>query len=114
MRAAVDEISCDFLIQSALRGCRLAKNREAGHKSGGGCDARCTEQHRQASGLTVKFNKLILGPHTIGPTVDVPELKALAEFGVVFLLFMIGLNYSLHHLRGSKPEYLVPQCMQLG
>ena len=48
---------------------------------------------------------VILGPHTIGPIVDVPELKALAEFGVVFLLFMIGLNYSLP---------LVPQCMQLG
>ena len=26
---------------------------------------------------------LILGPHTIGPTIYVPEFKALAEFGVV-------------------------------
>ena len=38
---------------------------------------------------------LILGPHTVGPTVYVPEFKVLAEFGVVFLLFSIGLNYSL-------------------
>jgi len=38
---------------------------------------------------------LILGPHTAGPTVHVPEFEVLAEFGVVFLLFSIGLNYSL-------------------
>lgn len=36
---------------------------------------------------------VILGPHTIGPTFNVPEFKTLAEFGVVFLLFTIGLNY---------------------
>jgi len=49
---------------------------------------------------------LILGPHTIGPTVDVPELKALAEFGVVFLLFMIGLNYSLPQLHALRHQVL--------
>jgi CPA2 family monovalent cation:H+ antiporter-2 len=38
---------------------------------------------------------VILGPHTAGPTVQVPEFAALAEFGVVFLLFTIGLNFSL-------------------
>ena len=38
---------------------------------------------------------IILGPHTIGYTVSVPELTTLAEFGVVLLLFAIGLNYSL-------------------
>ena len=47
---------------------------------------------------------IILSPHTIGPALDVPEIKGLAEFGVVFLLFTIGLNYSLpqlHALRGQ-------------
>ncbi|MBA4263427.1 MAG: sodium:proton exchanger, partial [Comamonadaceae bacterium] len=34
---------------------------------------------------------VILGPHTVGPTIHVPEFEALAEFGVVFLLFTIGL-----------------------
>ncbi len=46
---------------------------------------------------------MILGPHTIGPVVSMPELEALAEFGIVFLLFTIGLNFSLpqtHALRG--------------
>lgn len=41
---------------------------------------------------------LILGPHTAGPTVYVAEFKVLAEFGVVFLLFSIGLAYSLPQL----------------
>ncbi|MEZ5717733.1 MAG: cation:proton antiporter [Burkholderiaceae bacterium] len=47
---------------------------------------------------------VILGPHTVGPIVDVPEFKTMAEFGVVFLLFTIGLNFSLpqlHALRGQ-------------
>ncbi|MFX4227136.1 MAG: cation:proton antiporter [Porticoccaceae bacterium] len=46
---------------------------------------------------------LLLGPYTMGPTVYVPEFEVLAEFGVVFLLFTIGLNFSLpqlHALRG--------------
>jgi len=49
---------------------------------------------------------LILGPHTVGPTVHVPEFKALAEFGVVFLLFTIGLNYSLPQLHAMRHQIL--------
>ena len=49
---------------------------------------------------------LILGPHTMGPTVYVPEFKALAEFGVVFLLFTIGLNYSLPQLHALRHQVL--------
>lgn len=49
---------------------------------------------------------LILGPHTAGPTVHVPEFKALAEFGVVFLLFSIGLNYSLPQLHAMRHQIL--------
>jgi len=49
---------------------------------------------------------LILGPHTAGPTVHVPEFKALAEFGVVFLLFSIGLNYSLPQLHALRHQIL--------
>ncbi|MDP2144874.1 MAG: cation:proton antiporter [Gallionella sp.] len=47
---------------------------------------------------------VILGPHTIGPTVYVPEFKALAEFGVVFLLFTIGLNFSLPQLHALRHQ----------
>lgn len=49
---------------------------------------------------------LILGPNTIGPVVHVPEFKALAEFGVVFLLFTIGLNYSLPQLHSLRNQVL--------
>lgn len=48
----------------------------------------------------------LLGPHTVGPTVDLPELHALAEFGVVFLLFTIGLNYSLPQLNALRHQVL--------
>lgn len=47
---------------------------------------------------------VIVSPYTFGPVIHVPEFSALAEFGVVFLLFTIGLDYSLpqiHALRGQ-------------
>lgn len=47
---------------------------------------------------------VILGPYTAGPSLDVPELQALAEFGVVFLLFTIGLNYSLPQLAALRGQ----------
>ncbi len=49
---------------------------------------------------------VILGPHTVGPTVQVPEFAALAEFGVVFLLFTIGLNFSLPQLQALRHQVL--------
>ncbi|MBK6335588.1 MAG: cation:proton antiporter [Betaproteobacteria bacterium] len=49
---------------------------------------------------------LILGPHTAGPTVHVPEFKVMAEFGVVFLLFSIGLSYSLPQLHAMRHQIL--------
>jgi len=49
---------------------------------------------------------VILGPHTIGPTVHVTGFEALAEFGVVFLLFTIGLSYSLPQLHALRHQLL--------
>ena len=49
---------------------------------------------------------VILGPHTMGPTVSVPEFATLAEFGVVFLLFTIGLNFSLPTIRSMRHQIL--------
>src|SRR3989338_1651637 len=49
---------------------------------------------------------VILGPHTAGPTVYVAEFQALAEFGVVFLLFTIGLNFSLPQLHVLRHQVL--------
>ncbi|MFN3843636.1 MAG: cation:proton antiporter [Rehaibacterium terrae] len=38
---------------------------------------------------------VLLGPHTAGPVVDGGQIRVIAELGIVFLLFTIGLNYSL-------------------
>lgn len=49
---------------------------------------------------------VLLGPHTAGPTVHLPEMAALAEFGVVFLLFTIGLDFSLPRLGSLRHQVL--------
>lgn len=48
----------------------------------------------------------ILGPFTVGPVVDVPQIEQLAEFGIVFLLFTIGLNFSLPQLHALRHQVL--------
>jgi CPA2 family monovalent cation:H+ antiporter-2 len=49
---------------------------------------------------------VILGPYTFGPTVYVPEFDVLAEFGVVFLLFTIGLSFSIPQLYALRHQLL--------
>jgi monovalent cation:H+ antiporter-2, CPA2 family len=49
---------------------------------------------------------VILGPYTLGPTVVVPEHDTLAEFGIVFLMFTIGLNFSLPQLQALRQQVL--------
>ncbi len=57
---------------------------------------------RIPSSLAYLLIGLLLGPHTAGPVVDAPPLQALAEFGVVFLLFTIGLNFSLPQIHALR------------
>src|SRR5690606_9783794 len=38
--------------------------------------------------------------------IQIPEFQPLAEFGVVFLLFTIGLNYSLPQLKALRHQIL--------
>src|SRR5512134_2994586 len=42
---------------------------------------------------------VILGPHALGVVADTQAVRHLAEFGVVFLMFSIGLEFSLPRLR---------------
>ncbi len=49
---------------------------------------------------------VILGPHTLGPTVALQQFSSLAEFGVVFLLFTIGLSFSLPQLNALRHQVL--------
>ncbi|MCB1676848.1 MAG: cation:proton antiporter [Halioglobus sp.] len=49
---------------------------------------------------------VVLGPHTMGPVVSMPEMEVFAQFGLVFLLFTIGLNYSLPQLHALRHQIL--------
>jgi len=40
-----------------------------------------------------------IGPHALGWVADAPATRQLAEFGVVFLMFSVGLEFSLPKLR---------------
>ena len=45
---------------------------------------------------------IMIGPHAMGWIPDAPETRHLAEFGVVFLMFSIGLEFSLARLRAMQ------------
>ncbi|MDD2789512.1 MAG: cation:proton antiporter [Sulfurimonas sp.] len=45
--------------------------------------------------------------------VDNHELKEIAEFGIVFLMFTIGLEFSIKHLRDMKYEVFVVGSLQI-
>ena len=49
---------------------------------------------------------ILMGSHTVGPVISVPGLEGLAEFGVVFLLFTIGLNFSLPQMDALRTRVL--------
>ncbi len=45
---------------------------------------------------------ILIGPHALGWVADAPQARHLAEFGVVFLMFSIGLEFSLAKLRAMR------------
>ncbi len=45
---------------------------------------------------------ILIGPHALGIVRDVEQTRHLAEFGVVFLMFSIGLEFSLPKLRAMR------------
>ena len=47
---------------------------------------------------------ILIGPHALGWIPDAPETRHLAEFGVVFLMFSIGLEFSLAKLRAMQRQ----------
>lgn len=49
---------------------------------------------------------VLLGPHTVGPVVDSRYIDGFAEFGIVFLLFTIGLNFSLPQIHALRHQVL--------
>lgn len=49
---------------------------------------------------------VILGPYTGGPVIDSKNITFLAEFGIVFLLFTVGLSYSIPQIHALRHQVL--------
>lgn len=56
--------------------------------------------------LAYLFTGILVGPHGLGWIPDTADTRVLAEFGVVFLLFTLGLEFSLPRLMAMKREVL--------
>ncbi len=54
------------------------------------------------SSLAYLLAGVLLGPHTAGPVIEPEPLRSLAEFGIVFLLFSTGLNFSLPQIHALR------------
>jgi CPA2 family monovalent cation:H+ antiporter-2 len=57
---------------------------------------------------------VLIGPHGLKLISDVSAVKELAEIGVVLLLFVIGLEFSLGRLLKNLASVLGAGCLQLG
>lgn len=61
------------------------------------------------------FTGALIGTFAGGTNVvDKHTLHEVAEFGIVFLMFTIGLEFSLHHLKSMKKEVFVFGSLQVG
>ncbi len=45
---------------------------------------------------------ILVGPHALGWVPDTTDVRALAEFGIVFLMFSVGLEFSLSQLKAMR------------
>jgi CPA2 family monovalent cation:H+ antiporter-2 len=45
---------------------------------------------------------VLLGSYTPGPVIEAQPVRALAEFGIVFLLFTVGLNFSMPQIHAMR------------
>jgi monovalent cation:H+ antiporter-2, CPA2 family len=57
---------------------------------------------------------ILIGPHALGLLPDSPETRHLAEFGVVFLMFSIGLEFSLPKLMTMRRMVFGLGLLQVG
>ena len=56
----------------------------------------------------------LIGPHALGFVPNTPETRYLAEFGVVFLMFSIGLEFSLPQLTAMRRTVIGFGGLQVG
>jgi CPA2 family monovalent cation:H+ antiporter-2 len=57
---------------------------------------------------------MAVGPHALGWVATTETTRALAEFGVVFLLFALGLEFSLPRLIATRGEVFLLGSLQVG
>src|SRR5688572_33072779 len=57
---------------------------------------------------------MALGPHALGVVAEREETHRLAEFGVVFLMFSIGLEFSLTKLKSMRSLVFGLGSVQVG
>ncbi len=55
----------------------------------------------------------LVGPHALGIVPDTPKINELAEFGIVFLMFTIGLEFSLVRLLALKFSIYITGLLQI-
>ncbi len=60
------------------------------------------QRMRIPSSLGYLLVGVLLGPHTAGPVIEEQQIQGAAEFGIVFLLFTIGLNFSLPQIHSLR------------
>jgi len=56
---------------------------------------------------------MLVGPHGLDLVSDLAQVEALAEIGVILLLFTIGLEFSLAHLKASRRFLLMSGPIQI-
>ncbi|MBX3704302.1 MAG: cation:proton antiporter [Steroidobacteraceae bacterium] len=57
---------------------------------------------------------MLVGPHALGWVASTETTRAIAEFGVVFLLFTLGLDFSLPRLLAMRGEVVWLGSLQVG
>src|SRR5690554_4628959 len=60
------------------------------------------QRMRMPSSLGYLLVGAVVGPHALGLVPDADHNRVLAEFGIVFLLFTIGLNFSLPQIMAMR------------
>jgi CPA2 family monovalent cation:H+ antiporter-2 len=69
---------------------------------------------RIPSSLAYLLVGVAFGPYTGGPVIDSQNIQNVAEFGIVFLLFAIGLNFALPQLHALRNQVLLTGTGQVG
>jgi CPA2 family monovalent cation:H+ antiporter-2 len=72
------------------------------------------KQLRQPALLGYLFSGLVIGPFGLKLLSEVEQIKPLAEIGVAFLLFVLGVEFSLAELKRVKDIALQGSFLQIG